>query len=205
MEKHKWETAWEEKKFNIDTLTPSLLVSKYENNLHPGDHVLDIGCGNGRNSIYLAKLGCDIDCFDVTDLGWQKSLPDNLKDKVHFEKNDILEYPYAASKYQAVIATRVIQYLHPEELIFLIDKMKNSLISDGFLLLSYNTQGGIFNRKEIDVPVYSHPIQTVEQLLKTAFRNVVITEGGKVSMHVNYTDTIVSFDIYASDPHSAKP
>ena len=70
MKKHKWEVVWEEKKFKIDTLEPSVLVSKYEKLLKLGDKVLDIGCGNGRNSFYLANRGYDIDCFDIADLNW---------------------------------------------------------------------------------------------------------------------------------------
>ena len=40
MQKHKWEKAWEEKKFSIETLVPSILVSKYEYQLHKGDCIL---------------------------------------------------------------------------------------------------------------------------------------------------------------------
>lgn len=68
MKKHKWEKAWEDGKFSIKTLTPSVLVSRHEDELQTNDYILDIGCGNGRNSIYLAKKGCEVDCFDVINL-----------------------------------------------------------------------------------------------------------------------------------------
>ena len=71
MKRHKWEQAWNDKKFEIRTLIPSILVSKYAEKLQLGDRVLDIGCGNGRNSIFLAENGCEVECFDVMDLKWR--------------------------------------------------------------------------------------------------------------------------------------
>lgn len=68
MKNHPWKKAWIEKKFEIQTLTPSILVSRYQDSISPGDCVLDVGSGNGRNSIYLAKGGVEVDLFDVVNL-----------------------------------------------------------------------------------------------------------------------------------------
>jgi cyclopropane fatty-acyl-phospholipid synthase-like methyltransferase len=201
MKKHKWEKAWEEKKFSIKTLVPSVLVSRYENELEPDDYVLDVGCGNGRNSIYLAGRGCKVDCFDVIDLQWTKNLSGEIKKRIYFKKTPLLEYRYKASCYRVVIVTRVIQYLNTKELDFLINKIKNCLMPGGFLLLSYTTKGGIFNRKEIGVSTYFHKIERVQNLLKKVFKNVQVSEGSKENQHVNYTGNVTTFDIYASNPY----
>jgi|GEM_PF-1200396 cyclopropane fatty-acyl-phospholipid synthase-like methyltransferase len=203
MKKHKWEQAWIDKKFEIKTLAPSILTSQYAEKLQPGDQVLDIGCGNGRNAIFLAEQRCRVECFDVMDLKWWERLPDALQARIDFKKSDILEYSYKASHYRAIVVTRVIQYLSPEELFFLFQKVKAGLKPDGFLLLSYNTRGGIFNRKEIDVPTYSYPIGQIERQLKEIFGEVIVTEGSTTSKHVNYSDNILTFDIYASGLHAS--
>lgn len=203
MKKHKWETAWKDKKFNIGTSVPSILVSKHEGLLKDGDRILDIGCGNGRNSIYLANKGYEVDCFDVVDLDWLKNSSHKIQKKINFRKSNFLEYPYKASQYRVIIVARVIQYLRKEELTSLLEKIKHSIRPDGFLLLSYNTKGGIFNKEDIDVPKYSYPIENIEVLLKSIFKNIIVTEGSKISRHVNYNDEILTFDIYASDPDTS--
>lgn len=199
MTKHPWEKAWESESFVMKTLEPSILVSKYGKNLKPGDFVLDIGCGNGRNSIYLAKQGCFVDCFDIADLKWGENLSEDIKGMVNFTKSSVLEYPYQDSKYQAIIVTRVIQYLDRNELEFLFNNIASSLKHGGFILLSFNTRGGIFDQKGIKVPKYIYALEDIEVLLRRRFKNLVINKTSTKSMHVNYTsNSMCAFDIYAS-------
>ena len=127
----------------------------------------------------------------------------DLKNKINFVKSDISKYYYSTSKYQAVVATRVIQYLNSHELVFFLNKVVSSLKPDGFLLLSYNTKGGIFDQKEIKVPKYSYDIEKIENLLRHRFEKVIITKAGTKSMHVNYGGNLSPFDIYASNPKVA--
>lgn len=198
MEKHPWEKAWSNKKFKITTLKPSIIVEKHINKLFPGDAVLDVGSGNGRNSIYLASLGCKVDSFDVSDIKWIESLASKIKDNISFTKSSILDYYYSVDKYKAIIITRVVQYLNKEELIYLLDRVASSLTNDGFLLLSYSNQGGIFNRDEINVPKYHYDIEEITSMLKDRFETIEITKGANINTHVNYNDKIISYDIYAA-------
>lgn len=200
MQEHKWEKTWKDKKFSISTFLPSVLVSRYENLLKDGDEILDIGCGNGRNSIYLASKGFKVHCFDVADIGWYEKLPTNVSRNINFKKINILDYAYKDSHYRLLIVARVIQYLDPTELSFLINKIRTTLKPNGFLLLSYSAAGGIFDQKDIDVPKYLYTIKQVVAMLKNIFRNVVVTEGSKKNVHVNYNSDVQSFDIFASEP-----
>ncbi len=52
---------------------PSTWLSRHEQLLHermvdPGARALDVACGRGRNSLYLAQLGFTVDAFDISDI-----------------------------------------------------------------------------------------------------------------------------------------
>lgn len=76
--------------------------------------------------------------------------------------------------------------------------MVSSLTDDGFLLLSYSSQGGIFNRDEIDVPKYRYDIEEITSMLKDRFKIIEITKGSNINTHVNYNGETTSYDIYAA-------
>ena len=47
-----------------DFTKPTRVVADYLGRLSPGD-ALDIGAGNGRNTLYLAGLGWSVDALDT--------------------------------------------------------------------------------------------------------------------------------------------
>jgi SAM-dependent methyltransferase len=54
---------------SMDLLSPSRLVRRYAATLIRGakdNPVLDVACGSGRNSFFLASLGCSMVCLDLT-------------------------------------------------------------------------------------------------------------------------------------------
>lgn len=193
----KWEKVYNEKKFSIKTNEPSLLVSEVVSFLELKSRVLDLGCGGGRNSIFLAKRGHQVDAIDVADLEFMKNIPEEIKKRINFYKESVLR-EFKPDSYNLVIATRLLQYLSPNEVKLLIALVAPSIIGGGKLLISYNTAGGIFNKNDIEVEKYSHPIDYIETILKeNAFKKIDIRQGGNMSMYVPYEGPIKTFDIIA--------
>lgn len=178
-------------------MNSSVIVARYKKLFIKDDYVLDVGCGNGRNSIFLASLGCNVHSFDVVDLKWVIGLPKKLKKRIKFKKRAISKFKYQRNIYKAVIATRLIQYLSKKELRYFLSAVIKSLRSDGFFLLSYSAEGGIFQRKKIDVPKFSYPKKEIKEILNQKFKIVKITPGAAQSQSANYKSKIKSYDVFA--------
>ncbi len=74
---------------------------------------LFIGDGEGRNSVYAAAHGWDVDCIDISDIGKVKA--DNLAKennvKINYKVEDAIEYQYPFETYDVI----VLIYFHIDE------------------------------------------------------------------------------------------
>jgi cyclopropane fatty-acyl-phospholipid synthase-like methyltransferase len=61
-DREKWDTKYLDRQGISE---PSSILVKYWN-LAPGRHALDIACGNGRNSLFLAENGFTVDAVDIS-------------------------------------------------------------------------------------------------------------------------------------------
>jgi SAM-dependent methyltransferase len=81
--------------------------------------VLDAGCGNGRNSIYLAKKGCLVHSIDYSEaalkLTRDATAKENLEDKITVHKGNILSFPFESSSFDFVIDSYVFCHFLEEE------------------------------------------------------------------------------------------
>lgn len=72
-EKPFWEETYRNKGVNTFRKGPTADVEKYHTWFSVPSLVLDVGCGEGRNSIYLAKLGHSVEAFDLSEAGVEKA------------------------------------------------------------------------------------------------------------------------------------
>lgn len=62
-EREEWVRKWREGEYHGRTKT-SALVSAWAHRV-PAGRALDLACGNGRNALYLASLGFEVDAVDI--------------------------------------------------------------------------------------------------------------------------------------------
>lgn len=68
-----WEKAYQDIDSVTFSATPNATLKEFEHLLHKNSNILEIGCGEGQNVLYLAEQGyCNIDAFDLSEHGIAK-------------------------------------------------------------------------------------------------------------------------------------
>ncbi|MDO9278199.1 MAG: class I SAM-dependent methyltransferase [Polaromonas sp.] len=145
-------------------MTPSLKAGK----------TLSLADGEGRNSVWLAKQGLDVDAFDFSPVAIQKAqqLADKHAVKVNYRCSDWESFDWAPDRYDNVVGV-FFQFVNPAARSALFAKMDLALKPGGVLLiqgygkdqLQYKTGGP----RELD-HLYD------DELLLSAFSNYSVLD-----------------------------
>lgn len=103
-------------------------------NLVPGKEVLDLGIGQGRNSIPLAELG-----FNVTGVDYSTKCLEickNTCNKLNLVKSDIRTFDIEKDKYDMILSGYVLHFLHKNDSYQIIKNIKNNLKNNGIVYIS---------------------------------------------------------------------
>ena len=88
--------------------------------------VLDIGCGEGKDAVYMAQQGCNVTAFDVTESGIRKLKKLALNRSVEIDAfvADINDFEIN-KQYDIIYSTGTIQYLFDENISSFFKKINN--------------------------------------------------------------------------------
>jgi len=102
--------------------------------LSPGK-ALFVGEGEGRNSVYAAILGWNVDALDISDVGKQKAEVLAIENNVHINYfiADAIDYNYPADTYDAIVL--IYFHLESEQREEFFTKIITSLKPGGTLVL----------------------------------------------------------------------
>jgi SAM-dependent methyltransferase len=122
-----------------------------------GLRVLDLGCGTGRNSNYLASLGADVSALDisVTALDLARKRAREEGSKVDYRESDIGgRYPYQENEFDLVIDITSSNSLDEIERAKYLSETARVLKPGGFFLVKTLCKDGDKNAKEL---IAKHP------------------------------------------------
>lgn len=124
---------------------PGSLLLKLDNYIsnYQDKMVLDLGCGEAKNSIYLAEKGCIIDAYDISEFAIKNAFQKCIKYKnINLGQNDILKISYPTNSYDLIVAYGLFHCFNSKTSVEIIIKScLNSLKNNGiFIICAFNNR-----------------------------------------------------------------
>ncbi|MTI89036.1 MAG: class I SAM-dependent methyltransferase [Balneolaceae bacterium] len=113
-------------------------VEFFENYEKSRANVLDLGCGQGRDALFIARMGHRVFGVDISKTGISQMLDEANKENidVHGEVADIVTYE-PSGEYDVVIIDRVLHMLEEDnDRQNVLDKASDVTKSGGFILIA---------------------------------------------------------------------
>ncbi len=95
---------------------------------------LDVGCGMGRNAIYLAKCGFEISAFDLSEESVNRTKENFIEEKLNLKQicvADMLEFPYENESFDCLLAMNVISHTDTNGFIQILKEINRVLKPGG--------------------------------------------------------------------------
>ncbi|KYC43375.1 SAM-dependent methyltransferase [Scytonema hofmannii PCC 7110] len=162
---------------------PNEFLRSQSYRLRPGQKVLAIADGEGRNGVWLASLGLDVLSIDISPIALEKAqrLAASQGVTITTEVADLATWDWAVERFDCVVAI-FIQFAGSDLRTHIFEQIQASLKTGGLLLL----QG--YTPKQLEFktggPPYIENMYTA-QLLQESFHNMEI-------LHLVEHDAILS-------------
>jgi len=120
-------------------LEPSEELEKFLHDAHPlAGEALDLGCGEGRNSLLLARYGYHVHAIDASSQGIQKlekyAHSQDL-DTIDCEVTDVRKVELKPNYYDAIVAVTILDHISEIEGKNVAEAMINALKPGGFIFI----------------------------------------------------------------------
>lgn len=118
------------------TANPELVNLVYENKIKPNSKILEIGCGLGTESVFLAIRGMDVTAIDIAEsaLSTAKKFSDAYEVNVNWKVADILSVQLD-EKYDVITDQGCFHHLTDDERAKYVKQISKFLKDDGMFIL----------------------------------------------------------------------
>lgn len=123
---------------------PEPIVTKLIELLPPQSHVLDIGCGEGRNAIPLARAGMRVEgwdkCRDKIAIMVLRAAEENLK--INPVPTDMRDIRVGYDRWSAILTIRCMHFVRPAEAMERLKRIRATIIPGGYHAIVVFTANG---------------------------------------------------------------
>ena len=95
--------------FRLFQKGPTVDLNEYAHIINEKSFILDVGCGEGRNSIFLASKNHIIEAFDISEAGINKAklIAKNMNLNINFWHQDLAEFKFN-KQYDVILSHGVL-------------------------------------------------------------------------------------------------
>ncbi len=110
-----WERSYADNTVSTFSKGPTADVKEHYEKFPKNSLVLDVGCGEGRNAIFMAKLGNIVDAFDLSENGIAKAkrIAEFEKVQVNFFSCDLADFLFE-KQYDIILSHGVLHLPYKE-------------------------------------------------------------------------------------------
>lgn len=168
-----WNKRFENADYVFGT-EPNTYLQAQARHLPSSGRTLCVADGEGRNSVWLARQGLQVDAFDIAEVGVSKArkLAAQAGVQVHYDVADCESWPWPAEHYD-VVAAIFIQFADPDMRTRLFANIIKTLKPGGLLIL----QG--YSPRQIEYKTGGPPqVENLytEDLLRASFAGLTTIE-----------------------------
>ncbi|GAF13320.1 LOW QUALITY PROTEIN: methyltransferase [Bacillus sp. JCM 19045] len=120
------------------------VVRYFEANQVKVGRYLELGCGPGRNALYFAEKGCEVDAVDLssTTLKWAKERADKANLKINFIHKNVFELDIQEGTYDFVYDSGCFHHIAPHRRTSYVELVSKALKPQGRFALTCFLKGG---------------------------------------------------------------
>lgn len=133
------------------------LVSYFTRGIVQAGNVLELGCGAGRNAIYMAQQGCSVRAVDLSEvaLNWAKERAAEQKLNIQFVQANLFEIDFPDNEYDFIYDAGCFHHIAPHRRMQYVGLVHRALKRGGhFAINCFAENGGYGGSTMSDWDVY---------------------------------------------------
>ncbi|MFA5000431.1 MAG: methyltransferase domain-containing protein [Patescibacteria group bacterium] len=126
-----------------EDIKPSQILSLIWKNFLPNRKILDLGCGQGIDSLFLSKNGFSVTAIDSSDVAINqiKIKKDEFKlDNLELICGDINDFNIEKNKYQVIICRNVLNFLDKNKALRILKSLQDNIQKGSYIIIEVFTK-----------------------------------------------------------------